>query len=266
MKLLSLNTHSLSEKNEDHKAKTIATYILENDIDVIALQEVNQTMSKKRVSADQMYVGTDELKEDNFALFLSSLLKQRYYWNWIPVKVGYDRFDEGVAIFSKYPIVESENKRLTKTNDYRYWKKRNALGVKIDYKGTPVWIYTSHLGWWKDDEEPFLHQWQILNQIASKKERVYLAGDFNAPDTIKEESYETILKDGWYDTRSLAEDVKGRFTAQGKIDGWETAQDMRIDYIFVNEQETVKSHHVVFDGKSEEKVSDHYGINMEDTL
>ena len=45
MKLLTLNTHSLSDANEDNTLKAIAHVISSRDIDVIALQEVNQTMN-----------------------------------------------------------------------------------------------------------------------------------------------------------------------------------------------------------------------------
>lgn len=103
--------------------------------------------------------------------------------------------------------------------------------------------------------------------MANKEVSVYLAGDFNAPDIIPNQSYETIKEDGWFDTRDLADDVQGRFTAQGKIDGWDEAVDgMRIDYIWCNKKEHVKSHHVVFDGTHEDVVSDHFGLFMEDSL
>lgn len=263
MKLLTLNTHSLSEKDESKKLQTIAKFILKNDIDVIALQEVNQTMDKKEVAAPDTYVGSDKLKEDNFALFLSQLLGKTYQWNWIGVKVGYDRFDEGVAIFTKHRIIESENTLLTHTNDYSYWKKRNALGVHIEAE-EDFWVYTAHLGWWNDEEEPFVDQWQVLNKVAHKSTRVYLAGDFNAPDELKDQSYDRMRQDGWFDTRDLSAYVKGRYSAEGKIDGWKESTQMRIDYIFTNRLESVKAHKVVFDGHDEDVVSDHYGIYMED--
>ncbi len=80
MKLLTLNTHSLSDANEDNKLKAIAHVISSRDIDVIALQEVNQTMNAKSISCDEHYVGRDIIKEDNFALALSKLLEGKYYW------------------------------------------------------------------------------------------------------------------------------------------------------------------------------------------
>lgn len=267
MKLLTLNTHSLSDTDESNKLNTIANLINSQDIDVICLQEVNQSMNAKSVSPDIHYVGGDIIKEDNYALALSYLLKKSYYWTYIPVKVGYDRFDEGLAIFSKYPIVNTENTLLTTTNDYSFWKKRNALGVEIMKDHHSFYVYTAHLGWWDDDEEPFIKQWEKLNKVASKDMPVYLAGDFNAPDILPDQSYQTIKSDGWFDTRDLARNVKGYYTAPGKIDGWDKdIEGMRIDYIWSNRNEEVMSHEVIFDGHNKDIVSDHYGILMEDKL
>lgn len=267
MKLLTLNTHSLSDADESYKLENIARVILERDIDVIALQEVNQLMSAKSVSPDMNYVGGDIIKEGNYALKLSQLLGVKYYWTYIPVKVGYDRFDEGLAIFSKYPIINTENTLLTTTDDYSFWKKRNTLGAKIQKDGQSFYVYTAHLGWWDDDDEPFIKQWQKLNNVASKDVLVYLAGDFNAPDILDHQSYCAIKSDGWLDTRDLAKNIQGRYTAPGKIDGWnEELEGMRIDYIWCNKNEDVLSHEVIFDGKNEPLVSDHYGVLMEDKL
>lgn len=47
MKLMTLNTHSLSESDEKNKLQTIANFILNHDVDVICLQEVNQSMTAK---------------------------------------------------------------------------------------------------------------------------------------------------------------------------------------------------------------------------
>ncbi len=73
-------------------------------------------MTAKSVSTDRSYVGRDIIKEDNYALGLSRLLGQ-YNWNYIPVKVGYGKFDMKRPSLSKYPIVNSENTLLTQTDD-----------------------------------------------------------------------------------------------------------------------------------------------------
>lgn len=274
MKILTLNTHSLSEKNGEQKRLETAKFIAKNKPDVITLQEVNQTIEKKTIKPDALFKGkislNKELKEDNYASALIEDIKAlgvQYYWVWIPVKVGYDKFDEGLAILSLHPIVNTENLLLTHTDDFSFWKKRNALGVKININEKPVWIYTVHMGWWKDEEEPFIDQWNWLNQhIQTKNETVYLAGDFNAPDDIHDQSYDQVIKDGWFDTYKLAKETYGHDTAKGQIDGWKDGQveGMRIDYILCNQNKNIKKHEVVFDGDNGPIVSDHFGILMEE--
>lgn len=58
MKLLTLNCHSWIEENQLEKMKYLAQVIKEKQYDVIALQEVSQSIEKSIVSGD--------IKEDNF--------------------------------------------------------------------------------------------------------------------------------------------------------------------------------------------------------
>ncbi|MEE0966884.1 MAG: endonuclease/exonuclease/phosphatase family protein [Bacilli bacterium] len=274
MKILTLNTHSLSEENGEEKRKETARLIVEHKPDIIALQEVNQTIERETIKRDALFKGEifldKELKQDNYASALISDIKALgldYQWVWIPVKVGYDKFDEGLAILSLHPIITTENILLTNTNDFSYWKKRNALGVELKIDDQPVWLYTVHMGWWDDDEEPFIDQWRRLNShIQTKEGKVYLAGDFNAPDDIENQSYAEVLKNDWFDTYKLASETYGRYTAKGQIDGWKDGKKsgMRIDYIFVNQKIDVKKHEVIFDGHNGGIVSDHYGLIMEE--
>ena len=113
------------------------------------------------------------LKADNHAAAVARMLEQRgvhYYWSWLPAKVGYDIYDEGAAVFSRAPITAAENLLLSKTNDYSNWKTRRTLGVCAG----DVWYYTVHMGWWKDEEEPFAAQWETLSQAAGAKQTAFL--------------------------------------------------------------------------------------------
>ena len=66
MKLLTLNCHSWQEENQIDKIKYLAKIIIEKDYDVIALQEVSQSVSAESVDS--------KLKKDNFALLLQEEL------------------------------------------------------------------------------------------------------------------------------------------------------------------------------------------------
>ena len=51
------------------------------------------------------------------------------------------------------------------------------------------------------------------------------------------------------------------------IDGWNSNINpvlMRIDYIFKNNNEKIKSSNVIFDGKKYPVISDHFGVFIEE--
>ena len=59
----------------------------------------------------------------------------------LPAKIGYDRYDEGMAVFSRAPITQTENLLLSRSNDYSYWKTRRVLGICAG----DVWYYAVHM-------------------------------------------------------------------------------------------------------------------------
>ena len=265
MKILTLNAHSLSEENQALKTKQTAEFIINSRIDVIFLQEVCQTIYEEPEESNQYYKGTENLRKDNYALALSECLKDLnsiYYWTWLPIKLGFGKFEEGVAVFSKKEIRETEFFTITREQDFMNWRKRAALGIRND----DGWFCTTHMGWWADEQEPFMEQLERLNTpLLCKEGRIFLGGDFNAPDFIEDESYAHLISSGWLDTRELAKEKNGRYSAEGNIIGCQdsTLQKMRIDYIFVNEKIPVRSSSIVFDGRNSPVVSDHYGVMIE---
>lgn len=186
-----------------------------------------------------------------------------YHWSWLPAKIGYDRYDEGMAVFSRAPITAAENLLLSQINDYNNWKTRRALGICAG----DVWYYAVHLGWWKDEEEPFADQWNILAVAAGAKPLAFLLGDFNSEADVRGEGYDLILRSGWQDTYRLARQRDDGYTVVQAIDGWRDAPDAaakkRIDQIWCSQAVPVHSSRVVFGGKQEPRVSDHAGVLIE---
>lgn len=226
----------------------------------MALQEVNQNASDQ-VSATisgHIPVGEVLLKESNFALLMQNILLEKglnYQFSWLGIKKGYDRFDEGLAIFSKSTVKEAKSLLLTNTSDYNNFKKRMALIMETD-----MGVFACcHLGWEDDAEEPFDRQVLRLNACQNFNKNVYLMGDFNV--TPKSRGYERIISKGWQDTFLLAEERIGEATVSGKIDGWEkNDSDMRIDYIYANKKIPVKKSEVLFSGENLPKISDHFAV------
>ena len=102
MKILTLNTHSLAEENATEKMQLFSGIIEQEQPEIMAFQEVNQTMAEpfineKEVSGYQPVNGHEgKMRRDNYGASLAEALRKKglsYYWTWIPVKEGYDKYD-----------------------------------------------------------------------------------------------------------------------------------------------------------------------------
>ena len=228
----------------------LAEAIAAEGFDVVALQEVNQNIGDK---------------ESNFAAAVVSRLSERgvrYDWRYLPVKIGYGRYDEGLAFLCRTPIKEVRSAYLTERRSYEDWKTRMALGVRCE--GRDEWFFSIHTGWWKDPDEPFFDQWKRLSELLPRRERIWLMGDFNQPAEVRGEGYDLVRDAGWYDAYDLAEHRIGEGTARAGIDGWHgravTCDWLRIDQIHSNRRVKISSYRTLFDGVRYTAISDHFGV------
>lgn len=273
MKLLTLNTHSLVETNYPQKLADFTELILKERPDIIALQEVSQTACGAPVPQEMLtgYTPCGEeivIREDNHVYNTVQLLAQhglRYFWTWLPMKLGYDKYDEGIALMSLQPIAETSAVPVSRVNDYHNWKTRWILGIRPESCGE--WFYSVHLGWWDDAEEPFQEQWDRVSSHLLRHEHVWLMGDFNSPAEVRGEGYDLILRSCWHDSYILAEQKDRGITVGSVIDGWRDklagTTGMRIDQIWSSHQAEVQYSRVVCNGIHSPIVSDHYGVMIE---
>lgn len=277
MKLMTINTHSIVEENYIGKTDAFVAKISELVPDIIAMQEVNQTadapLAEAGLQLGRCYSNQEPrpLKADNHAARVADALRRsglEYNWTWLPMKLGYGKYDEGMAVFCRKPIAETNVVLLTSNGDYTTWRTRYALGIRP--AGTEDWFYTVHLGWWDDEKEPFDRQWERLQAAVKSKNhqgRCFLMGDFNSPAQVAGEGYDLIKESGWHDTYLLAEKKDDGNTVRGVIDGWrdkltkeQMLDGMRIDHIWCSESVGVRSSRTCFDGINEPVVSDHFGV------
>lgn len=291
MKLLTLNTHSLAEKNYESKLQAFAQGLITEMPDVIALQEVNQTQTAPPVDEEVLkgcgYVPCGSaslehpsgpqadhppvLRADNHAFRLAKILAGQglpCHWTWIAAKTGYGIYDEGLALFSRLPILSTEQFYITGIRDYSNWKTRNILGAGISTEQGTEYVYSVHMGWWDDAEEPFKEQWRRICRGLSHTEGapVWLLGDFNSPAHVKGEGRDLILESGWFDSYELAACKDEGITVSHAIDGWKERGElpgMRIDYIWTSRPRRIKSSRTIFNGTYHPVVSDHFGIILE---
>ena len=212
---MTINTHSILEENYIGKMESFVKAVAQLQPDIIAMQEVNQTADAPQATAvlqlNRTYNNQEprQLKADNHAAKAAEALRKagiEYNWTWLPMKLGYSMYDEGMAVFCRKPIAETNVVLLSSDGDYSNWRTRYALGIRP--AGTDDWFYTIHMGWWNDEEEPFGNQWEKLQTAVKEKNhqgKIFLMGDFNSPAQVKHEGYDLIKESGWQDTYLLAE-------------------------------------------------------------
>ena len=157
MKLLTLNTHSLLDADYQQKLDRFVEGILREKPDIIALQEVNQTaeekpMPKEMLAGQYPLPGSIPVRRDNHAAVVARRLRQAGLdcdWVWLPVKQGYEKFDDGLAILSLGRKIRCDDRfSISKVHDYSNWRCRAALGIQVE--GWDDWFYCLHMGWWDD--------------------------------------------------------------------------------------------------------------------
>lgn len=270
MKLLTLNTHSHAEEDYPRKLAQLAEGLAVLRPEVIALQEVNQTQSAPPVrEIPRDFLPAQEgtlLRCDNCALELVRRLGERgvrYHWTWLPIKTGYGRFDEGAAVLTSSPIIQTDVLTVSRTADYSDHRTRRIVGVRTEAL-PDEWFFSVHFGRWDDEQEPFRQQWIRTAEHISRYDSAWLMGDFNAPADVRGESYDLVARSFWQDSYLLAHSRDHGVTAGGAIDGWRDAPSaqngMRIDQIWCNFSAVVTSSRVVFDGGEFPSVSDHRGV------
>ena len=272
MKLLTLNTHSLVKENGAWQASVLAKTILAERFDVIALQEVNQR--RDGAVLDPCVLGNFTtcsalpVREGNFAHEVICRLGEdgaQYHWCYLPVKIGYDKYDEGLAFLCRTPIAAVDSALLSLRCDYSDWKTRRMLSVQP--QGSEDWFFNLHLGWWDDPEEPFVAHWIRLLPHLWEKQSYWVMGDFNAPSEVRGEGYALVKQSGLYDAYEMAKERIGNGTAEAKIDGWHgravNADALRIDQIWSNRVRSIRTCRTLFDGKRYPVISDHFGVAIE---
>ncbi|KFN02842.1 endonuclease [Bacillus clarus] len=259
MKLLTLNCHSWQEENQIEKIKYLAKVIQEEDYDVIALQEVSQSIRAENVCGNK--------KKNNFGLLLLEELRalnvREYTIVWDFSHIGYDVYEEGLAILTKHEVVKEDTFFVSENKDTSYWKTRKIVSATISYKGENITFYSCHLGWWNDDEEPFRGQVDRLMEHVNSNKLSFLMGDFNNNARVQGEGYDYLMQKGLYDTYELAIENDEGTTVEGEIAGWdENKKNLRIDLILSNQSKIVNSSKVIFNGINRNVISDHFGVEV----
>ncbi len=258
LKVLILNLHCYQEENQDEKFTQIAKAINELDIDIVCLQEV----------AEYWRDGLGDW-ESNSAKLINDRLKKPFYLHTDWSHIGFDKFKEGVAILSRFPLSNQESKYVSDSHDiYSIHSRKVVMArVNVPYIGA-INVFSAHLSWVEDgfqNQFQCLHKWAESVQTDDVKATL-LCGDFNI--TAGTNGYEYIVNSNQYDDQYLAANEQGVFDKIFRVNDahWQDllTDDYRIDYIFMNKssQLQVTSAKILFTEFDYGRVSDHCGYFM----
>lgn len=258
LKTMILNLHCYQEEQQDYKLAQIAKAITELEVDIVCLQEV----------AENWNDGQGDW-ESNAANIINQRLPQAYhlYTDWS--HLGFDRYREGVAILSRYPILAEEARYVSTSNDPYYMHARKVICAQIDVPMIGmVNVFSAHLSWWEDGfQQQFdqLHAWADSKQQAPIKATL-LCGDFNV--TAGSQGYYYAVNTYAYNDQYLVAANPNVPEQNLRITDpyWQRhlASDYRIDYIFLHKdsQLRAKTARVLFTEHDYGTVSDHCGYLM----
>ncbi|WP_163337515.1 endonuclease/exonuclease/phosphatase family protein [Desulfopila sp. IMCC35008] len=262
-KLLTLNLHCYQEQDQDAKFTEITRAISEIDIDIICLQEVGEVRND---------TGQGEWRT-NAARIIRNRLRERgryyhLYKDWS--HIGFDRYQEGSAILSKYPFLRRKAAYVSTSKDINSIHARKIVMAQVYVPAIGIVnVFSVHLSWWS---EGFREQFETLRRWADEEDSAQVAatllcGDFNIK--AGSQGYMLIVDDKEYEDQFLRATSPALFaeifkeTLPKREMYW--ADDDRIDYIYANKNASlhpVRSK-VVFSGQYYRRVSDHVGYLTE---
>ena len=258
LSILMLNLHCYQEDNQRFKFSQIAKAINEQNADIICLQEVAELWNN----------GQGDWST-NAAKIINDQLPQPFhlYTDWS--HLGFDKYREGVAILSRYPILHQASKFVSNSHSPDNIHTRRVVMAQVNVPFLGLFnIYSVHLSWWDDGfSEQFtrLSQWASDNQTNEVKGTL-LCGDFNI--TVGSEGYDLVVNNNNYEDPFLTFNSQGTASKIFKVNDpyWQhsIAEDYRIDYLFMKKDSQLKiiAANILFTDEDYGRVSDHCGYLM----
>lgn len=144
----------------DHDFQVLANDILATGAEIVGLQEVDQNTSRNGYQ--------DTLK------LLSQYTGMKYY-AFLPTISPYKKGEYGIAILSKYPILDVERIYLPQENASD--ERRGLLRAVVDVNGVQVNFLSTHCHW-----NGFEEQLTTIAQSVASLENFVVVGDYNSED------------------------------------------------------------------------------------
>jgi len=253
-----LNLHCCQEEEQDRKLSRIAQAIDGLGVDIVCLQEVAELWNEGRGDW-----------QTNTARIINERLAAPYQLVTDWSHLGFDRYREGVAVLSRYPIESHRARYVSRSTDpYSIHSRKVVMArVRVPRCGL-INVFSSHLSWWEDG---FAEQFGNLRRWAAEEHgdgiaASMLCGDFNIKAGSR--GYQLVVESREYRDQYLAASspLVFRKVFESGESGWphDLDDDHRIDYVFLRQgsQLRVTSARSVFTDQDYGRVSDHPGYLM----
>lgn len=234
--VLSYNIHSCINLNGKADPVRVAEVIDGFDVDVVALQEVDRHKARTRY--------------ENQAEFLARYLDMDYAF--FPVVTDGDE-EYGLALLTRYPVIEMKKDVLPKGNSRSIRETRGAMMARIDTPEGIICVLNTHLGLAMKERQLQVkallgHDW--LGQI-NQKEPIIICGDMNAG--VRSKIYRQLSQ--------KFRDVQKMVPQQGypRPTFFSFCPLLRLDHIFVSRHFQAQSVVVPAD-RTAQTVSDHLPV------
>jgi endonuclease/exonuclease/phosphatase family metal-dependent hydrolase len=245
VKVMTYNIHAGIGTDDSYNIDRIAETIRQSGADIIGLQEV-----------DVHWGGRSQY--ENGIKNLAEKLDMHYFfapiYNMEPYSSGNPRRRFGVAVLSKYPILQSENHEIARLSTQNSSPEPElAPGFAetlINVKGAKLWFYVTHLDYRAD---PAVREMQVADMldVMSRHDNKILVGDMNAtPEANELQPLFQRFEDAWGVTHS---DSGLTYPAYSPT--------KRIDYIYTPKGMDVQSADVI-----QTQASDHLPVTAAVTL
>jgi len=270
--ILTINLHTYQESNQEAKFDIITDLIGELDVDFVALQECAQ--HKNSAIVDGI------IRDDNMALILQNNLMEEYAsdyefaWEW--AHYGWNVWEEGVAVFSKYPLIENEDRYVSSSTNVNSINSRKVIYGAFMVPGIGrMHLFSAHTHWRtsETDEQQNIQINNIRDMVIEKDSIAadsailsLICGDFNVNPTSSppwNEGYTTMMAGGDYKDSFLEIYPDANNTpAQSAYNTIGGDFPGRIDYIFMKENDKfrIEDSQIVFRPDVAGVVSDHFGV------
>jgi len=267
--ILTVNLHTYQETQQNEKFNLITDVIGKMNIDFIAFQECAQY---KYAAINQGII-----REGNMAQVISDRIWEKYHvrynfaWNW--AHYGWDIWEEGVAVMTRFPVVMSEDRYISTNTSPGSITSRKVIYASCQAPAGLFNIFSAHTHWRTSvaDEEQNNQINHIKSMVTEKDSLIpdavsFVCGDFNVNPTSDypwSEGYHTMMSTQDYeDTFLEAYPDANQKPAQSIYNTIGGDLPGRIDYIFMkkNTRFRVVDSQIIFTSEVVGNVSDHFGV------